>query len=201
LDYISSVSHSHKFLFFIVTKFLFIRAVLSSISVLFDNPIGNQINISIEDWLEIWLDSLNLWSLSSINSNYLDSITWSHAIYVRMIWNDCYGMGSLAFCHEFRQFLYFHKLFVVIFWKIMIELISKFMSAWLTLSWFLYHSIIELNLFCMSAVTTDKASVLHVRVNFWCPYDYSFESQKPIDVLRSEVFDLNNFVNMVKRNF
>jgi hypothetical protein len=105
-----SASHPHKLIFLIVIEVH--SALLSFESVFLQNSEGNQIDVSIEYGLEIAFDPLHFDRLSSINSDYLHSITWPDAIHIVIVADDSQGVRSLAFRHELGQFLEFDVLFV-----------------------------------------------------------------------------------------
>ena len=74
------------------------------------------------------------------------------------------------------------------------------MSASFALRWFFDYCIEQLNFLVVSAVIAYKVCYFHVWIYIGSPYDYALKCYKSIDILRPKVFDLNDLVNMIKRN-
>lgn len=183
VDYIFIISHLQKFELLVITELSCICPWTCFESVFLQNIEGNHIQIGWKHRFYYIFRFLSLVGLCTINSNYLNSITWAYCIYITVIRNDRNWAGCLSFGDLFWELLEFYKLFISESAKIVNDLKRILCMAPTALCRLLNFCIVKWNLHLMSTrkICASKERTLHLWKDLWCPDRNSFKTKQLID--------------------
>ena len=103
-------------------------------------------------------------------------------------------MRSLTLRNEFWKFLEFDVLLIGKLAKIVNKFETVFVVAVFTICWLLNFSILQCYRdFTLTICASEKGS-FHLGIHFRCSYYNSSKANEPVDVFRTKIFDLGEFI-------
>ena len=136
---------------------------------------SNHINICSINWLYSSLSCIQPYSNCSINTNYINSISWLNKINVVFISTKMESLRCFSFRNCIRSFLHFNMLFVRKTAMIMHHFKSKSLLALITKIRLCYFTSFNINIFFFLAFDTSKTSCFHFRNCTWVSNNNSLQ--------------------------
>ena len=143
---------------------------------------SNNINVCSINWFHSSLSSIQSYWMSSVNTDYINSISWFYKIYMVFISTEMEGLWGFSFWNSVRSLLHFNVLFIRESAKVMHHFKCKSLLALCAEIWFCDFS--SFNKCILFSLT------------FYAPKACSFHFWDGTWISNNNTFKLNQLINM-----